>query len=185
MVALAGHFTSGNDVGAMLARIGTISGLRDIRYWSITDKKWNSLFTAATSLSSANPSAARGDFAAAEFRTGSELYFLSSDNRLTKEIVTRLRAKDVGPRSIVLEMSNVTPISWLSFTLVPSGDMQTLYFLEQQADGSWQYYSLTRVLNASSLLSYLVTGPSYVNRSVAMYRYIAGIPTDRDPPAAP
>lgn len=185
MVALAGHFTSGSDAGAMLARIGMISALRDVRYWSVTEKKWNSLFISATSVSSANPSAPRGDFATSEFHTGSDLYFLTSDNRLTKDMVMRLRTKDVGPRSIVLETTNITPVSWLAFTLVPAGDMQTLYFLERQPDGSWQFYSLTRVLNASSLLSHLVTGPSYVNRSVAMYRYIAGIPTDRDPPAAP
>jgi hypothetical protein len=26
---------------------------------------------------------------------------------------------------------------------------------------------------------------SYVNRAVAFYRFLAGIPTDREPPAAP
>ena len=70
-------------------------------------------------------------------------------------------------------------------TLIPAGDLQTLYFLDRQTDGSWQFYNLTRVLNPSPLLTHLMTGPSYINRSVAMYRYIAGIQTDREPPAAP
>jgi hypothetical protein len=185
VVALAGHFSNGRDVDAMLARIGKISALREVRYWSVTDKRWDALFTQATGLDGPNPGALRTDFSSAEIHNGSDLFFLSADNRLQKDVVNRLRAKEVGPKRIVLETTNVSPLRWLRFTMVPAGDMQTLYFLERQADGSWQFYSLTRVLNASSLLSRLVTGPSYVNRAVAMYRYIAGIPTDRDPPAMP
>ena len=185
VVALAGHFTNAHDVGAMLAHIGMISALPEVRYWSVTDKKWDSLFTKATSLRGPDANTPRGDFSAAEFHSGSELYFLSADNRMQKDSVTRLRAKDVETQHAVLEMTNVAPLRWLAFTVVPAGDMQTLYFLDRQPDGSWQFYSVTRILNASFLLSRLVTGPSYVNRAVAMYRYIAGIPTDRDPPAAP
>jgi hypothetical protein len=181
VVALAGHFTDSRDVNAMLSRIGMISTLSEVRYWSVTDKQWDTLFTRATSLSSANKNALRGDFSASEIRSGGELYFLAADNRLHNETVTRLRVRDVGTERIALEMTNVSPLRWLTFTMVPAGDMQTLYFLYRQKDGSWQFYSVTRVLNASFLLSRLVGGPPYINRAVAMYRYIAGIPTDRDP----
>jgi len=58
------------------------------------------------------------------------------------------------------------------------------WLLDHRPDRSWDFYSLTRILNASLILPRLVTGPSYVNRAVAMYRYIVGIPTDRDPPAS-
>ena len=185
VVALAGHFTDSRDVDAMLSRIGMISALPEVRYWSVTDKQWNTLFTRATSLSSANKSALRGDFSASEIHSGGEFYFLSADNRLQNETVTRLRVRDVGMQRIVLEMTNVSPLRWFAFTMVPAGDMQTLYFLDRQKDGSWQFYSVTRVLNASFLLSRLASGPSYMNRAIAMYRYIAGIPTDRDRPPTP
>jgi hypothetical protein len=185
MVALTGHFTNSRDLGAMLAHIGMISALHEVRYWSVTDKQWNALFTRAIGLSGPDSSTPRGDFSSAEFRKGSELYFLSSDNRLQKEIVTRLRVRDMGTESVVLEMTNVSPLRWFTFTMVPAGDMQTLYFLNRRADSSWQFYSLTRVLNGSFLLPHLVSNPSYVNRAVAMYRYIAGIPTDLAPPAMP
>jgi len=185
VVALTGHFTNGSDSGAMLEHIGMISALPEVRYWSVTDKQWNPLFTRATSLNGPDSNTPRGDFSAAEIHRGAELYFLSADNRLQKDMVTRLRVRDAGPDRIVLEMTNVSPLRWFAFTLVPAGDMQTLYFLDRLADGSWQFYSVTRVLNASFLLPRLVTGPSYVNRAVAMYRYIAGIQTDRDPPAMP
>jgi hypothetical protein len=185
VVALSGHFSNSGDVDAMLAHIGMISALPAVRYWSVTDKRWDALFTQAASLDGPNPGALRGDFSFSEIHGGGDFYFLSADNRLQKDMVTRLRAKEVGEERIVLEMTNVSPLRWLGFTMVPAGDMQTLYFLDRQTDGSWQFYSLTRVLNASSLLSRLVTGPSYVNRAVAMYRYIAGIQTDRDPPPTP
>jgi hypothetical protein len=185
VVALAGHFSNRGDVDAMWARIGKISALREVRYWSVTDKQWDALFTQATSLDGPKPSAHRGDFSSTEIQGGGDLYFLSTDNRLQKDVVNRIRAKEAGAQRIVLEVTNVSPLRWLGWTMVPAGDMQTLYILERQADGSWQFYSLTRILNASSLLSRLVTGPSYVNRAVAMYRYIADISTDRDPPAMP
>ena len=183
VVALAGHFTNRGDSGAMLTQIGMISALPEVRYWSVTDKKWDALFTRATSLRGPDANTPRGDFSAAEFHSGSELYFLSADNRLQKDMVTRMRVKDAGPDRIVLETTNVAPMRWFGVTLVAAGDMQTLYFLDRLPDASWQFYSLTRILNASFLLSSLVTAPSYANRSVAMYRYIAGIPTDREPPA--
>jgi hypothetical protein len=185
VVALAGHFTNRSDVGAMLVHIGTISALPEVRYWSVTDKRWNALFTRANSLSGPDSDKSRGDFSAAEFYSGSDLYFLSADNRMQKDMITRLRVKELGSERIVLEMTNISPLQWLTITLVPTGDMQTLYFLDHQLDGSCNFYSLTRILNASVLLPRLVTGPSYVNRAVAMYRYIAGIQTDRDPPAMP
>src|SRR5712671_1600169 len=81
VVGLAGHFRDASDADAMLARIGAISSLRDVRYWSITDKQWNALFTRATALDGPNPSNARGDFSAAELRQGRDVYFLASDNR--------------------------------------------------------------------------------------------------------
>ena len=114
----------------MLARIGAISTLPKVRYWSVTDKRWNVLFERATSLSGPNSNTPRGDFSAAEIRGGSDLYFLSADNRMEKDTVTRLRAKDAGAERIVLEMTNVSPLRWLGFTLVPAGDIP-LFFPSQ------------------------------------------------------
>jgi hypothetical protein len=182
VVAVSGHFSNRSDVAGMLTHIGTITALTQVRYWSVTDKKWDALFTRATSLRGPQPSAVRGDFSADEFHTGSELYFLSADNRMQKDMVTKVRAVELGPNRIVLEMTNVAPLRWLAFTVVAAGDLQTLYFLDRESAVSWRFYSVTRVLNGG-VLSRIVTGPSYVNRAVAMFRHIAGIASDRDPPA--
>jgi hypothetical protein len=169
----------------MLDHIGAISVLPQIQYWSVTDKKWEMLFERASGLRGGNTNTPRADFSTAEFHSGTDLFFLSADNRTQKDTVTQIHVKDVGADRIILEMTNVKPLRWLAFTVVPAGDLQTLYFLDRESESAWRFYSVTRVLNASFLVSRLVTGPSYVNRAVAMYRHIAGIPTDREPPAAP
>lgn len=185
VIALSGHFGSATGADGMLAHIGMISALPAIRYWSVTDKKWNPLFTRATALRGPDAKSTRPDFMPAEFRAGGDLYFLSVDNRLGSDLVTRLHTTAWGPERIVVDTTNISPFRWLGITIVPAGGMQTVYFLDRQMDGSWAFYSLTRIQNASVLLSGLVSGPSYLNRAVAMYRYFAGIPTDRDPPVSP
>ena len=115
-VAVAGHFTGESNVDAMLTRIGAISALHDVRYWSVTEKRWNNLFIRSMSLSAPDPKATRGDFSSAEFHKGGELYFLSVDNRVSNDIVTRLRVMDVGPQSIALEMTDISPMRWFAFS---------------------------------------------------------------------
>ena len=185
LIAVSGHFSSAIGTTGMFAHIGMISGLPAIRYWSVTDKKWNPLFIRATALGGPDAKSTRPDFVPAEFRAGSDLYFLSVDNRMGSDLVTRLHTTVAGPERIVVDTTNVSPFRWLGITIVPAGGMQTIYFLDRQMDGTWGFYSLTRIQNASVLLSGLVSGPSYLNRAVAMYRYFAGIPTDRDPPVSP
>ncbi len=46
------------------------------------------------------------------------------------------------------------------------------------------WYQIIRAGHGASSLA-LGSEASYVNRSAALYRYVAGIPTDRDPPVAP
>jgi hypothetical protein len=62
--------------------------------------------------------------------------------------------------------------------------LQALHFLERLGPEEWGYYGLARTGAGASPL----TGgreASYVNRAVALFRHLAGLPTDRGPPAAP
>jgi hypothetical protein len=61
--------------------------------------------------------------------------------------------------------------------------MQSIYFLDRESDGVWRYYSIARTgRNASRLAA--GHAASSINRAVAFYRALAGIPTDQEPPAA-
>jgi hypothetical protein len=184
VVGLAGHFHDSRDMKTMLARIGAVSSLTDIRYWSVTDKQWDTLFVRATALDGPDASKWRSDFTADEVRSSGDLYFLAADNRSLEDTVWRLRIKQVGERRIVIETSNVTPLRWLFLPLIASGNMQTSYFLERESDGAWRLYSLTRVLYALPLLAYFGQNASYINRAVAFYRHFVGIPSDHNTPPA-
>ena len=181
-VGLAGRFRDANYADAMLARIGAISSLRDVRYWSITDKQWNALFTRASALAGPDPKKPRGDFSAAEMRADRDVYFLSADNRSGDDAVSRLHVKEAESGHLIIETANVTPLRWMFLSFAAPGNVQTWYFLDREAGGSWRFYSLTRVLYASSFFVRFVSVESYINRALAMYRHLAGIPTDRDPP---
>ena len=183
VVALAGHFREAGDADAMLARIGAISSLRDVRYWSITDKQWNALFTRATALDGPDPKKPRGDFSASEMRPGRDVYFLAADNRSGDDAVSRLHVREEASGHLVVETANVTPLRWMFLSFAAPGNVQTWYFLDRETGGSWRFYSLTRVLYASNFFVHFVAAESYINRALAMYRHLAGIPTDRDPPA--
>lgn len=182
VVGLAGRFSNAGDADAILARIGAISSLREVRYWSITDKQWNALFTRASALEGPDPKRPRADFSASEMRTGRDVYFLSVDNRSGDDAISRLRIRDAKDEHVVIETSNVTPLRWMFLSFAAPGNIQTWYFLDREAAGSWRFYSLTRVLYGSSFFVRFISDESYVNRALAMYRHVAGIPTDRDPP---
>jgi hypothetical protein len=47
----------------------------------------------------------------------------------------------------------------------------------------WGYYQTIRATAGASALA-LGSDASYVNRLAALYRYVAGIPTDQEPPLA-
>lgn len=180
LIALAGSFRHDGDAEALLGRFGAVSILTEIRYWSVSDSAWRPLVTEATALSAPDPDRRRADFTAAEMAAGDDLFFAQSDNRSSNEVVYRLRVLEMRPGRLVIQAENVSAVRLLLLSLFEPGDIQIVYFLERRSPGVWDYYSLTR------------TNPrfgghvaSYINRAVAAYRHIAGIPTDRDPPLAP
>jgi hypothetical protein len=185
VTGLAGHFKYPGSAEALLARFGAVSSLVGVRYWSVTDKQWNNMFARAVALDGPDPKKTRGDFSASELRAGGNFYFVAADNRSGKDAVSRLRVSATNSAHFVVETENVTPLRWTFLTYAAPGDLQTWYFLDRDNAGAWRYYSLTRVLYASSLFSSVIPNESYINRAVAMYRHILNLPGDRDPPAAP
>jgi hypothetical protein len=183
LVALAGSFRHDGEVDELLARIGAISSLKGIRYWSTTDKAWRPLVTEAFALNGPDLELKGPDFTAAQFTTGRSLYFAQSDNRSTGRTIYRQRILVVDRARFALASENVTAVKMMVLTLFGAGDLQSVYFLERRSPGVWSFYSLSRTRNGSSMLSGGHEA-SYINRAVAFYRHVAGIPTDQEPPAA-
>jgi hypothetical protein len=182
IVVLAGSFAFAGTRDDLAQRFATVSKRRGIRYWSVSDGKWETLITAATALT-ASDGQKRGDFTLAELTSGHDLFFQQQDNRATNDVVYRLRLRSRTADRLEIEEENVSAVRLYVFTIWNPGDLHSLYVLQRLTDGSWGFYLYGSIDGgvASSAGAHLA---SFINRSVAFYRYFAGIPTDQEPPAA-
>jgi uncharacterized protein DUF6675 len=162
--------------------MGAISQLTGMRYWSTTQKRWQTLIVDAFALVGPASDQRREDFSLDEISEGRSLYFQQSDNRSGKANF-RMRVGSVSPDRLVFETENISTIRYLLVPLFRPGEVQSMYFLEQESPGIWRYYNIART---SKHANALVAGhdASSINRAVAFFRYWAGIPTDQEPPAA-
>lgn len=186
LVTIAARFrlsteTSGVTDG-LLRHIGAIAELAGMRYWSTTHKQWLTLITDAWALTDLQSARRRDAFTPAELKPGKILYFEQVDN-LTGKGVYQMHIWEVSADRIVFDMQNVTPLKYLFLTVLHPGDMQSIYFLDRESDNVWRFYSMVRTgVNASSLVT--ANDSSAINRAVAFYRWMVGIPTDQEPPQA-
>jgi hypothetical protein len=184
VVALAGSFRSDSSADELLARFGAISPMLGLRYWSVTDKNWRVLITAAAALDGPNAKRRRPDFSPAELKGGADLYFAQDDSRSSGSVAYRLRVLEQGPDRMAIMTENVDPVRAFIVTLFPPGSLRATYFLERREPGVWSFYGLSGTGEDASALAGGHEA-SYVNRAVALYRYFIGVPADTEPPAAP
>jgi hypothetical protein len=183
IVTLSGSFHFDGPMSALLARVGTISALRSIQYWSATDKKWEPLSNDASALTGPDSKLRRPDFSASELVKGADLYYWEDDSR-TGEAVYRLRVSESASERFVISSDNITPIRKFLFTLFEPGALQTVLIIERVAPGIFGVFVLNRSGGGASVLT-AGHESSYVNRATALYRQLAGIKTDQEPPASP
>ena len=183
IVTLAGSFRFDGLISELMARFGNVSALRDIRYWSTTDRRWGPLSNDSYALTGPDPKMRRRDFAAPDFVKGAELYYWEDDVR-TGPAVYRLKVYESTAERFVIASDNVTPVRRFFLTLFKPGALQSLLIVQHTAPGTFGVYILSRSGEGASILT---TGyeKSYVNRAAALYRHLAGIKTDQEPPAAP
>jgi hypothetical protein len=182
LVVTVARFQYGDDADSLLRHIGAISELAGTRYWSTTHKRWQTLIPKAYALSGPAGDQPRKDFSPDEMAEGQTLYFHQEDN-LSGKAVYQMRILKVSPDRLVVSTENVSTLRYLLIPLFQPGEIQSVYFLERESPDVWRYYSIARTgKNASSLTA--GHEASSINRAVAYYRQMAGIPTDSEPPAA-
>jgi len=183
IVTLSGSFRFDGPMNALLARVGSISALRNIQYWSTTDGKWGPLSNDASALTGPDSKSRRPDFSPSELVKGAELYYWEDDTH-TGQAVYRLRISESASERFVISSDNVTPIRRFWFTLFKPGSLQTMLVIERVAPGIFSVFVLNRSGDGASVLT-AGHESSYVNRAAALYRQLAGIKTNQEPPAAP
>jgi len=181
LTAVAGRFRTTTGANALRTRIGAISEMKGIRYWSTTHKDWRTSIDDAFATSSPTSGKRRLDFSGDEIKEGASVYFQQKDN-LSGKAIYRLHILQSTPERLVFETENVTTMRYMLYPLFHPGDLQAIYFLDRESSGVWRYFSMVRTgTNASGLSS--GHEASSINRAVAYFRFIAGIPSDKEPPA--
>jgi hypothetical protein len=116
--------------------------------------------------------------------SGADLHLVQDDNRSTGGVVYRMCAREVGPDRLVVETENVGAVRLLLLPLAGPGDLRALHVLDRLGPDEWGYYGLARTGAGASPLAG-GREASLANRAAALFRHLAGLPTDRGPPVAP
>ncbi len=179
VIGVAGSFRFTGTMEDLLTRLGAISGLPKVRYWSKSAGGWRPVATAASALSNRNADSRRADFAQDEFRPRTEHYFWENDSR-AGEIVYKIAVRERTADRAVATRENVTAMGQFPILTFDPGASQSAIFLIRRAEGLWGVYILERVTDGeTSLIG--IPSESIVNRDAALFRYIAGMPTDKAP----
>jgi hypothetical protein len=182
VIALKGSFRFQGALNDLLARLGAISTLAEIRYWSVTDKQWNLLAREASALHGPDPKSRRPDFSGQELMQGEALYYWVDDTR-SGNITYRFNVRERTADRAVIVSENVTPVRRFLMTLFKPGALQSALVVQRLSPNVFGLYILNRTGEGSSLLA-AGHEESYVNRANALFRQMAGIRTDLEPPAA-
>ena len=70
----------------------------------------------------------------------------------------------------------------MGFSIADPGDISSMLSVRRVGSGEFDYYALTAV-SLAPMAAAMISDADHVNRAVASYRFLAGIPGDRDPPA--
>jgi hypothetical protein len=182
LVTAVARFRYVSGAEGLLRRLGAISELAGVRYWSTTHKRWRTLVVEAYALTASQPGQRRKDFTPGEMKEGNLIYFEQVDN-LSGKAIYRMHIAKASVDRLVIEVENVSTMRYHLIPILRPGEMQSIYFLDRESDDVWRYYGIVRTTKSANRL---LAGneSSAVNRAAAFYRYLVGIPTDQEPPAA-
>lgn len=180
VVRVTARFASPLDMAAMLGRLGAVSALKGMPYWSYTDKKRLVLVRESYAIDNPESMHQRPDFSLAELRSGAALYFAQSDNRAATLVPYSLQLLAGSPERLALRVENVGDLRYLGLKLVAAHEMQWLVALEPLGPGEWGYRSLLGIchLGLGRAEQHRL---SNLARCVAMFDHLAGRQTDIEP----
>lgn len=180
LVQVTARFSSTQDAVAMLGRLGMVSSLKGMAYWSYTERKRQMLVRESFAVDQPGSMKPRADFTAAELRAGNALFFAQSDNRAATLVPYSLQLLSADPDRLVLRVENLGDLRYMGFKVVGAHEMQWVLVLEPLGHGHWGYRSLLG-------LGHLGLGGaeqhrlSNLARSVAMFDHLAARQTDIEP----
>lgn len=184
VIAVAGRFDTVSNAPELLARLVSTSQLKTIRYWSYSRKTWRDLLAEAVALDGPDKALKRQDFRIRDIAAGRDYFTWQEENSPASGVILRTRFHEISEGRIVFEQVNLTASRILMVTVLEPYEYRATHFIEREAGAVWRYYSLTRIgRQGGSVTTDQIA--SMINRSVALYRYLGGLPMEREPPGAP
>lgn len=183
LTALAGRFSFAGNGEDLLQRFASFSAWRGLKYWSTIGHGWKTLVIDSGALTGEDASQRRADFSVAELHAGKTVYFFQQDNRSSDAVVYRMRIDDLSAGRLAISVENVSTVSVFLFTAFDKGDLKSTYIFTRLAPGVWGFYSLSGAREGAILIGNHEA--SYLNRALAIFRHMAGLPGDQGPPIAP
>jgi hypothetical protein len=180
--ALAGVFHA-PSLDELLARYGALSQYKSIHFWSTMHQTWEPFVTQAAFTDGPAVTYTYPDLKPADFVTGKEFFYYEIDAR-TGRTVHHLTVRQRTADRIEMSTENLTPIKYSMFTIFEAHALRSATFIERRGSNEWGYYQTIGVGEGSDFIAVRSASP-YINRLMALYRYMAGMPTDGAPPAAP
>ncbi len=142
MLVITGRVQRTGGVDAMLADFGAVSSMTGLKYWSISDERWQTLVERSEAITDPKTPAVRPDFAPAELQPGRDLYFRQRENRASEDIVYRVHILSVGPDGFSADLTNASDIDFLFFRLFAPGDLRSVYFFQRLGPDEWGYWAV-------------------------------------------
>jgi hypothetical protein len=168
--AIAGSVRA--NAAELRQRLGAVSTLRGVRYWSVTENGWRELIKDSSALASAD-GPRRADFSREEIHAGAVLYFVEEDNRSSTPVVYRLHVMEASANRIVAETENVSPVESNMITLYPPGALKAAYLLTKLDSATWGLYAISASTSQASRLVSLAR-ESHANRARALFAHYTG-----------
>jgi hypothetical protein len=139
-------------------------------------------YKASAALKGSDPASRRPDFKPAEFVTGARLHFVQDATESLGPIVHQLIVRERSAARLVMTTRNVNKGRVYGWPVIDPGGLEGFFMVEREAGPIWRYYALTR---AYILVSDAMAPPpeDHLSKAVALFRFIAGMPTDAEPPA--
>ena len=180
VVALSSRFVHSGNVEDLASRIGAVSSLKGLKYWSVTDRGWRVLVSQSNALDDLNTLRERPDFTAGEVLSGKTLFMVQRDTRSTGRNFYAIQATTAKGQQLAVLIVNLTDIRFLLGTLFERQALVSAHFFTQLHGSEWGYYGLTVAKKGA------VEGKtaSFINRAAAFERFITGEQPDVEPPLA-
>jgi len=179
LVQSAGSFSEPGGAAAILRRLAGLSRYPGIHYWSVTRGRWRTLITKAQRLD-ADGAPRPGDLPEESLNQGSQFWFHQEENTPAGSVDYVLTVEEADADHLSLDLRNTRPIRFLGLTMFAPGEYRFHHAFWHGAADQWTYRGEFEARGTTDI-PFADRGPSYANRAQAVFRYLAGLPSETEP----